>query len=336
MRVEKTLLRVIDTAYDLEHAQPSGWLERLLSAARPLLDQNLGCYAWTLVPRGKGLVLGDIATADFSPEQRAAITGAHAAASTKVVVSAYGNVRDKPIATVSEAVGGRDAFRRLKAVREWMHPNGIPDAVGLRVQAGATRLVLGAVLPEVGYDAPGVRLHGRRLLALLRPAFRLHVALRSSDPPVPEAVLAPDGRVVHAESCTKARTAREILSAAVRAHERRFVETPKDPDAALALFEGLVAGRWTLVDRFESDGRRYVVAYENSPRAAAIRALSPREQAVLRWTATGASIKRIAAELGIEAATAAGYLYSARAKTGIASRAELVRWFREAADPDQR
>lgn len=51
---------------------------------------------------------------------------------------------------------------------------------------------------------------------------------------------------------------------------------------------------------------------------------------MLRRSAAGTPIKRIAADLDIEAGTASTYLESARRKTGIESRAELVRWFGEA------
>jgi DNA-binding CsgD family transcriptional regulator len=135
--------------------------------------------------------------------------------------------------------------------------------------------------------------------------------------------------VVHAEGRARPRSAQDKLADAVRTHDRLRTDASRrrDPDAALRLFEGLLAGRWTLVDRFERDGRRYVVAYENTDETAA---LSPREREVLVLGARGLSVKRIAAELAISQGAAGAYFASARRKTGISSRAELARWFRGA------
>jgi hypothetical protein len=36
----------------------------------------------------------------------------------------------------------------------------------------------------------------------------------------------------------------------------------RNPERALQLWRALVDGRWSLVDSFETDGRRYVVALQ--------------------------------------------------------------------------
>jgi DNA-binding CsgD family transcriptional regulator len=327
MSPEQSMLRLFDAAYTLEDCDTAGWLGRIVEALRWVFDSGRGCYAWTIVPSDRqSHRLGDFATLDFTPEQMAAVPSFHERASGKLLARAYGR---EPLVTVCETLGW-DHYHRSPLVHELMFANRIPDCVGLRIRSGSTRLVLGGVVHEPGQKPEPVVRFARKLVAVLRPALRLHLTLRVSSER-PTAMLEPSGRVVHAEGVAREPGAREQLAMAVRAHERRNGMKRKDPRAALELFDGLVAGRWTLVERFESDGRRYLIAYENSPEAAAIRALSPRERDVLVSSATGASLKSIAADLGISQGAAGAYLAAARRKTGSASRAELARWFAQAA-----
>ncbi len=79
-----------------------------------------------------------------------------------------------------------------------------------------------------------------------------------------DAVFAPSGGVLHAE--TRAQSDLEPLRAMVkRAESARSRKS--SADEALAGWTAVVQARWSLVDQFESDGRRFVVARENEPRA---------------------------------------------------------------------
>lgn len=62
-----------------------------------------------------------------------------------------------------------------------------------------------------------------------------------------EAILTPDGRIEHACDPAKSVNARERLRVAVRQVDRaRTAAYRQDSDAALDLWEGLVAGRWSI------------------------------------------------------------------------------------------
>ena len=87
--------------------------------------------------------------------------------------------------------------------------------------------------------------------------------------------------------------------------------------------------RWTLVDTYERDGKRFVVARRNDVRMLLPSALSPRERQALGFAALGDSNKLIAYELGISASTVGVLLYRAAQKLGCHSRAELLQRFRE-------
>ena len=88
-----------------------------------------------------------------------------------------------------------------------------------------------------------------------------------------EAVLTPDGAVRHAEE--PAKRARGLLARAVVAMDRaRTSRRREDQDAALEGWRGLVAGRWSLVEQFDTDRKRFIVARKNDPRIAAPSALA--------------------------------------------------------------
>jgi len=105
------------------------------------------------------------------------------------------------------------------------------------------------------------------------------------------------------------------------------------PEEALAIWRGLVAGRWALVDHFDADGRRYLVARRSEPEPALIvglARLTRREREIVGLAALGHTNKLIAYELGLAATTVATHLASAAAKLGAATRIDLVRVFEAA------
>ena len=103
---------------------------------------------------------------------------------------------------------------------------------------------------------------------------------------ISEAILRLDGHVEHAEASARGDRARAALRRGVLALERaRGPLRRQDADDALATWEALVAGRWSLVDRFESDGRRYLVAHRNDPDAPDLRGLTLRERQVVGYAA---------------------------------------------------
>jgi DNA-binding CsgD family transcriptional regulator len=157
-------------------------------------------------------------------------------------------------------------------------------------------------------------------------ALRLRRAFQTSSEV--EAILSPDGKCEHAEEGAKSRSSRDALRDAVKAIDKaRGRERLRDQDRALAIWKGLCSGRWSLVDRFESDGRRYVVAFRNDPRLKDPRALTAREMQVAAYAALGHSNKLMAYALGLSSSTVAWHMARAMQKLGASSRAELVRLF---------
>jgi DNA-binding NarL/FixJ family response regulator len=84
------------------------------------------------------------------------------------------------------------------------------------------------------------------------------------------------------------------------------------------------AGRWSLVDRFDHDGRRYIVAHKNDPQVEDPRALT---RQVLAYAAAGDSLKLTAYILGLSIGSVFKHRKSGTRKLGLTSHADVVRTF---------
>jgi DNA-binding CsgD family transcriptional regulator len=156
----------------------------------------------------------------------------------------------------------------------------------------------------------------------LRLRRRLHAAVDAGSG---EAILSPAGDVLHATGPGRHHDARlRLREAALAAEQARGPLRRSDAVAATQLWPGLVAGRWSIVDRFDSEGRRFLVAHRNAPECRGPRALTLRERQVLAHAQLAHSNKLIAYELGLSIGAVSTYLSAACAKLGVHTRAELV------------
>jgi len=100
-------------------------------------------------------------------------------------------------------------------------------------------------------------------------------------------------------------------------------------EEAVASWRALLTGRWSLVDHFDEDGKRYVVAVRNdAAQVPCSAALSSAEGRTLTSLASGCSAKVAADELGVAVSTIAARLASARRKLGFRTRVETIRFWR--------
>jgi DNA-binding NarL/FixJ family response regulator len=171
--------------------------------------------------------------------------------------------------------------------------------------------------------APVVRRLGQHIATGLR-LQRILTSAALEDPSV-EAILDSQGRPEHAVGMARMQSALDTLRRSVLAR----ASADEDALAADPAWNAVLAGRWSLVDRFDSDGRRYVVAYRNPPGVLDPRRLTPREEGVAALAAIGRSNKEIAAQLGVTASTVATLLAAALAKLGLASRTLLPLFWRD-------
>ncbi|MFO0585843.1 MAG: helix-turn-helix transcriptional regulator [Anaeromyxobacter sp.] len=317
-------LRVLEAAYSAE-VDEAAWLRRIVSEFEPL-------------ERG-----GGVFSASFRIQGRR-MTRLEIAATPGVLM---------PPATELRAFWMNSPF---PLVRTWFEPVPPVDTMLARLRrTGATvdeqpvqlfsGLGVADMVAILGLDPAGhgvlvalpatsrVRLSPRAQHRLRLVSAHLAAArrLRASVNPAVEAVLDPSGHVQHAVGKARARAAREGLAAAViRAEHARGRLRREEPDAAIALWRGLVDGRWSLVDHVESDGRRVILARRNPTGVRDPRALSARERDVLAYVAQGHGNKEVAYALGLSKTTIAAHLRRAVAKLGLRTRRDAIRLFETA------
>jgi DNA-binding CsgD family transcriptional regulator len=201
-----------------------------------------------------------------------------------------------------------------------------PDGTGLLVSVPCEREI--SIHPRTVQLLTRVTAH---LCSAMRLRARAGEPLAAGDAtgvPGVEAILEPSGKVQHATGEAARAGARMNLAAAVRNVERaRGHLRRSDPEEALAIWLALFDGRWSIVQRTESDGRRYLLARRNEPGTRDPKALAPAERHVLAYAAMGHSNKYIGYLLGVATSTVSSRLASAIRKLGLQSRQEVIEMF---------
>ncbi len=169
----------------------------------------------------------------------------------------------------------------------------------------------------------------RRAAVHVLAGFRLRnvlAELPERDPfAAAEAVLDVDGKLAHAEGSARDGARREELREAVKAVDRARSRALRDnPEEALELWRALFSGRWSIAEVFDSDQRRYYLAFENEPQAVEDRRLTRREGQVAMLAALGRDDAAMAYELGISMATVRTHLERGLRKLGLRSRRQLI------------
>ncbi|MBX3263082.1 MAG: helix-turn-helix transcriptional regulator [Labilithrix sp.] len=330
------LVRVLEAAYAMDRAE-GPWLRGIVDALRPALEDGLGMAAYVYDASRRPFVvrepildcpldaqgLGQL----FAQSDESYVRGAwlaHAAA------------------TASETPGYADH----PGVRDVFWPLGIRDVfvVNALDPVGVGCLV-GAPLPRLRKLRDDERDLWDRVASHLRSALRLRLRLEAlegrraefpeTSPSLAdgtsgavEAVLRRDGALEHAEDVAVG--AREALREAVLGMDRARRTLRSRPRRVLTAWRALVRGRWTVVDDFEGEGSRYLVARANGPAARGPTLLSTRERQVLEQLVLGHTDKLVAYELGLSHSTVRVLITRARAKLGAKTRAELIEKFRAA------
>jgi DNA-binding CsgD family transcriptional regulator len=100
-----------------------------------------------------------------------------------------------------------------------------------------------------------------------------------------------------------------------------------DSDRALSLWEGLVQGRWSLLDRFDTDGRRYIIAVRNDPQLGDPRGLTSYELQVAELIGLGRPRKEIAFMLGVSPSAINNAVQRVTRKLGLSSVSDAAMFF---------
>ncbi len=330
-------ISIVEAAYAYE-ADVKTWFGRLLEHAVPRLDRGFGVTVSTYVPNMR---VEEVTFEGHIPEP--GLLDA-----SRAMIAAYPEIFHRvlsaaaPHETPTQHLGltQREALTWAPFV-EYMHPFGVRDVVGVVARDPSGHAIFfSAPSPDTSRPLRSERLAWSRIAAHISAGARLRRALPSLAGQDlgqgADAVLSPSGSIAHAEVAAQSRGARESLRHAVRAIDRAKTKARSNEVEALDLWQGLVAGRWSLVDRFDTDGRRYFVARKNDPDVKDPRALTSRERQVLAYVAMGHPLKLVAYALGLSLSTVSVSRQTAMRKLGIRTHADIVTLFAQAAPEEPR
>jgi len=314
---------IVESAYSLD-GDLDGWLEGVLRASSGLLGDalSLTATAFRIGPRAIELERVVSVGRDARLEQSVRLSNALAGPATldRLMRSA------PPAATLSELLPA-DGLGVMTVLSD---RGRVRDTRRFVARASAERgIVFGAQLEARECLSDATRARWRRVAFHVGAGYRLRLGLGSAslDDPSVEAVLDPEGRLQHAAPTARSRTAGELLREMARRADQARGALRSDADESLELWEGLVRGRWSLVDHFDSDRRRFVVAHRNPLEGSDPRGLSPRERDCAELLGRGFTPKEIAYGIGLSPTTVNHTLARAGAKLGFQSQAELAAFF---------
>ncbi|HJL18467.1 MAG TPA: helix-turn-helix transcriptional regulator [Sandaracinaceae bacterium LLY-WYZ-13_1] len=322
----REVLEVVSAAYRLD-LETSSWLDELVRAARPTLDRGRGLMSWSFRVSASGTHVFTsriAATEDVTEAVIRSCTKNNDSLSQDEVAHAHANPRTLDTASCAvDSLFGEGAFERWPKFDDARALGHADCLVAKGCDPAGIGVMFAAPLPRVERVPRGDDRRWARVIAHVIAGLRLRAAgtpLGDGD-----AVLAPSGEVVHAEGQARGTSARDALrAAAVRIDRARGSFGRADPDGALEQWRALVAGRWSLVDRFDSDGRRFLVARRNDPEVVGPTDLSARERQVLAYAAQGHPNKYIAYVLGLAPSTVSTHLRRAMRRLGARTRGDLA------------
>ena len=321
------LLSILEAAYT-ESADEDAWVQNVLPLVEPFLDRGLGVFGF-----------GYSYDSGRFTRRRVHGLGDQAEERSELMESGLDDMPRGPDGQVAEPEMGR--FYPSVPTFSWGSDLS-PDHSRFLAETGAP---VKDVLGIVGGDPSGqgvvfcgwARMKGRELTGRtravgLRLAAHLAHGYRLAHRPQGsvEAVLDGSGKVQHLEPNLTAAHGQSLSHAAKGMDQARGRLRRVDPDRALALWKGLVQGRWTLVDHFDHDGRRYLMAKRNTPALRPWHTLTEREGQAVAYAAHGQPNKVIAYELGVALSTVAADLSRAAKKVGARSRLDLMAAYRRA------
>ena len=320
----KDWISLIEASYDLDGTDES-WMRRVLDRAVPMFDRGIvptiAIYRFTPTT----LEFEHIAVKGPRIFRHFLRAGAHS--SREAVDLVYRSGRS--FGTMSDVVFSRHPEQR--AVMRTITGGLLKDIIALVGHSGMGRAVMmGVSFTESITPTRQERERWPLVASHLGAGMRLRsiASVLALDGEAVEAVLDPSGKVQDARGCAAAVGVRQSLRDAVRRIERaRSLAGRSDPDAAMQTWQALMMGRWSLVDRFDTDGRRFVVAVKNDPSYPDPRGLTSKERQVAEFTGLGRSTKEVAYTLGVSSSAVTNCTARAQEKLGLKSRTELAAFF---------
>jgi DNA-binding NarL/FixJ family response regulator len=229
-------------------------------------------------------------------------------------------------------INARDHWSRLleergvpveEAIRLFGHM--VPDSTTVACTSTDGQEGVIALLDSNRPAPPRIRHQLEALAAHVEHAYRLRLRLQARSADDAQAVLSPNGKVLHATSGAVSE-APSLTHAVLQSEKARGRLRRLAPEEAVATWNALVEGQWSVAEQVESDGKRLLLAFENAPVTPALK-LSPQELRVVSYAALGHQQKYIGYELGLTPSSVSRTLASALQKLRLKNRQELINRF---------
>jgi len=331
------VIAVVEAAYQLDVSEEQ-WLQDCCDRLHDLFGNRQGLAGYHIDFEPSGLAIGTVVesanasgVARALEEQLASLLRRARRASAGPLVRARAALFEKILwQGIREPSTLLFASERKTIGPRWMHYLGRKAVDQLTLVSthvdglGATAFL--GVIEEPRRLRPAERTMYQQVHAHIQAGLRLRRTLgprTAVEAPAGGAVLDSRGAVVHAEGNAKQRVD-SLREGAARMGSARSQQMGRGPEA-LAAWQGLVDGTWSLVERFDTDGRRFVLAHANPHRVRDPRGLTNMETRVAALAIRGYADKLIAYHLGIASGTVSGHLASAMRKLGVQRRTDLVR-----------
>ena len=259
------LVGVLEAAY-VPAPSDEAWLGQLLEATRPLLDAGLGVMGFFYGLSADGQMRVERPVMFGVPDgAKDALDAMSAHAPLAFAKKLY---RETPsCATLSQRLGLGARLAKEPLYRELLAPIGVGDFLSVAAtDPSGDGCLVGAPLPSIRRVPRQDAAVWSRVAAHIAAGARLR--LRKTPPTLTEgasAVLSVGGDLAHAEDAlATTEEGKDALQRAARAMDRARGELRRrDPEEAISAWNALAFGRWSLVDHFDHDGKRYLIARRN-------------------------------------------------------------------------
>lgn len=325
--VQSATIDMVEASYDL-NGRDEDWFARVLSAGHAVVDQGLGAVGLVFHRPPAG---GKVRVTHWIVE------GAPGDAPERLNRSFLAQrPSDTHEATAPGAVITASEFGQTHPglYASWqLHIGFAQDALGVSaVDPCGQGVTIAVMLPRKTSLTASERAHWKMICAHLASAHRIRRAIcadpvmQTDLPCAAEAVLDPKTfRVVEATGDARNRgVSKKLRGAALRVDRARGHLRKDAPEEALHSWSAMMYGRWSMIDWFDSDQRRYVLAIPNSPDLGDPRGLTERELQIATYAALGESGKLIGYRLGVSKGTVSNALDAAMRKLGAKTRPQLA------------
>ncbi|HEY1584608.1 MAG TPA: hypothetical protein VGH63_02905, partial [Polyangia bacterium] len=260
------VLDVLESAYRLDGDDES-WLDRVARAAQRHIDpRHHGVITFFYQLGSDGTVTPGKALSYDIPEPYATIVGQIPLALPPWYVRE--TFAQHPCASAMNTGSKRAQELTRTQMKQAVAPIGWRDLFVVNGLDPTGRGLYLAAARRTATPLPrALQTRWTRVAVHLAAAWRLRRTLRDASARTldsADAILSPTGKIEHASEHARTRQARQALSHAAHTIERaRTPRGRRNGDRTVAEWTGLIAARWSLVDHFESDGKRFLVARRN-------------------------------------------------------------------------